>query len=194
MIISTEYDTSLWYMMMVDEKAGKELLDFIKQIPEPLMNNVRKTASQWLKGEIECNTEDTEYCSMDSPSEPDICYYFDLDDEGVLSLMKYKKAIEPQNKGEELIPEEQLFELKLVPMKREATPMLDYERWIGSITNTAKKEYNFDIRPKRYGFKVTRTFQSYNGSILPKRSIPINLKELPDDVTYENIMTMALKH
>ena len=41
MIFNKDYDSSLWNIIVVDRENRKDLVDFIKEIPEELFHNIK---------------------------------------------------------------------------------------------------------------------------------------------------------
>ena len=189
MIFDENYDRSLWYILKADRKDRKELVDFIKELPEEFLSMIRSAIEEEKKGEVKDISN--RYISKNNPN----AYYdFDLD---------YGLTITTGIFDGEM--EEDKFEILLFPTTLEEIDEMGYTNklivgTITDITNLDDEEieeiereyalYHFPI-----GYYVSHAHEIIKGKselVLFRR---VNNKRIPKDITKENISKRLLtKH
>lgn len=194
MIFDKDYDASLWYIVKADRKNRKEISDFIKEIPEKLLENIRLSINKLKNGEFHFDGETSDFYRCFSKNNPRVCYYFQIDDAECLTITKslYDEA-----------NEDDLFELMLFPVSPEYVNELENfeEDWIGTLTSNIKtthysnKASLIDCSESEYYIYNTPFghFVGYNREIFHgKRDIaifkPISLRRMPNDISREKIL------
>ena len=61
MIFDRGYDASLWYIVKADRKNRKEISDFIKEIPEELLENIRIAINKPKNGKFHLDGETSDF-------------------------------------------------------------------------------------------------------------------------------------
>ena len=190
MIFDKDYDAALWYIVKVDKKNRKEITDFVKEIPDKLLENIRVSIQKFKDGEYNSNDEKLDYYRCNSDNDPRVNYYFQIDDDECLTI---KKSFNDDN----------IFELMLFPIGPERVKYLDNfeEEWVGCVTNNIKTTHLGNqcelINCKEREYNIYKTpigyFVEYNREILNgKKDIgiykPINIKEMPKDIKRGNLL------
>ncbi len=181
MIFNDEYDASLWCMIKADKKNRKELVDFLKEIPEELIINVRTAINKAQEEQFEDETFSERYISKDNPS---IYYSYDVD----FMNLTITKSIDDGK------TEQDLFRLTLNPISLE-----DKFNWLGTISNVVNSEYisenmqvtdeierEYTIHHLPVGYFVS--YAVYSDKRESKHYRPISLKKIPNDLNRQNIL------
>ena len=198
MIFDRDYDASLWYIVKADKKNRKEISDFIKEIPEKLLENIRLAIKKSKNGEFDFDGETSDFYRCVSKNEPRVYYYFQIDEDGCLTITKSLY---------DGVNEDDLFELMLFPISPEYANELENfeEEWIGTVTNNIKtthindkfdlidcNESEYNIYNTPFGHFVGYSREIFHG----KRDIgiykPISLRRMPKDINKDNILCKKL--
>ena len=199
MILSKEYDAALWYMIKGSRKSRKTIINFFNELPPQLVENIRKEIQRYNEHpeqfQIMNSEEDIDYdfYTIPSPEDPKYRYYFDIDDEGCLTISKSKDA------PEEGFMEEEEFEIMIYPMRKEYTQNMDHydDEWIGTVSDNYKtkhvSQHMQHIDCDEIEFNLYRTplchFVQHYTTILNCRFeipvyIPINNNKVPDEISF----------
>ncbi len=198
MIFDRDYDASLWYIVKADRKNRKEISDFIKEIPEKLLENIRLAIKKLKNGEFHFDGQTSDFYRCVSKNDPRVFYYFQIDDDECLTITKSLY---------DGVNEDDLFELMLFPVSPEYANELENfeEEWIGTVTNNIKtthysesaglidcNESEYNIYNTPFGHFVGYSREIFHG----KRDIgiykPISLRRMPNDINRENILCKKL--
>ena len=198
MIFDRDYDASLWYIVKADRKNRKEISDFIKEIPEKLLENIRLAIKKLKNGEFHFDGQISDFYRCVSKNDPRVFYYFQIDEDECLTITKSLY---------DGVNEDDLFELMLFQVSPEYANELENfeEEWIGTVTNNIKtthysesaglidcNESEYNIYNTPFGHFVGYSREIFHG----KRDIgiykPINLRRMPNDINRENILCKKL--
>lgn len=198
MIFDKDYDASLWCIVKADRKNRKEIMDFINEIPEELLENIRISIEKLKKGEFIFDGETSDFYRCISKKQPRIFYYFQLDEDECLTIIK--SYYDGYN-------EDELFELEINPIKPEYFIKIGMfeEEYIGTLTNNIQTTH-FD---NKYGlidcteneYTLYKTpighFIAYGKEIPNSEKVvtmikPISLKRMPEDISKDNILCRRL--
>ena len=198
MIFDRDYDASLWYIVKADRKNRKEISDFIKEIPEVLLENIRLAIKKLKNGEFYINGETSNFYRCASNNNPMIYYYFQIDEAKCLTITKSLY---------DGVNEDDLFELMLFPVSPEYANKLENfeEELIGAVTNNIKithysdkaslidcNESEYNIYNTPFGHFIGYSREIFHG----KRDVgiykPISLRRMPNDIDRENILCRKL--
>ena len=61
MIFGKEYDLSLWYILKVRNKYRKKTIDFIKELPEEFLENIRTTYLKGINNNVGLDDEEDKF-------------------------------------------------------------------------------------------------------------------------------------
>ena len=199
MIFGKDYDASLWYIVKADRKNRKEIVKFIKEIPEQLLKNIRISIEKLDRKEFDFDGETSDFYSCASNNDSKIYFYFQIDEDGALTITKslYDSSIE-----------DELFELMLFPVNPEYVKQLENfeEEWLGTVTNNIKTTHTgenvglIDCNESEYNIYNTPFghFVGYNREILNGKTEisiykPVNSRKIPKDINKENLLVKRLK-
>jgi len=200
MIFGKDYDASLWYIVRADKKNGKELIEFIKELPNDLILEIRRIIERGrAMVEIEPGVEEELFDLYDCVSEidPHISYSFQVESDDALTITKTYT-------GEEGMQD--LFELRLYPVNPEYVKQMEYfqDEWFGQVVKSVrtmpmangyslpeenKREYNIYNTP--FGRLV-----SYNSELGEKEITvfkTVKLNRMPKDIDVETLQGKGLK-
>ena len=191
MIFDKNYDASLWSILKANRKGRKELSSFIKEIPEPLLNNIRKAIELFKNNEFKFDAQTSDFFRCISSNDPKIYFYFQLDNDGCLTITK--EYFDGQNSDE-------LFELMIYPLNLEEIKkmaVLDDE-WLGTVTTNIQTTHISEsvglVDCNESEYNIIRTpvgfFVQYEIELDDREKIgykPIILKLLPKDLNKKNL-------
>lgn len=196
MIFNKEYDASLWYIVKADRKKGKEIVEFLKGIPDDAISAIRNEIELQKGNDV---LEVPKIHRFMSKNESNIYYDFDVDPSDL--CLTISKGIDDGKMGIDL------FEIMLFPINLEELEELEYsdEEWLGIVTNitntkyiadnaqeTSEDEIEYNIHHFPIGYYVSHTKEILNG----KRELvlyrPVSIKKVPKNLTTENILRRRL--
>jgi len=198
MIFDKDYDASLWYILRADRRNRKEIAEFIKGIPEKLLDNIRASIKNLDKKEFCFDGETSDFYSCASANDPSIYYYFQIDEDNALTITK---ALYDGN------IEEELFQLMLFPVSPDCAKNLENfeEEWLGTVTNNIKTEHisndiglmecnesEYNIYNTPLGHFVSYSRELFNGNSEIAIFKPVNLRKVPKDINKENLLSKRL--
>lgn len=173
MVLSLDYDKSLWFILKNDKKNRKKILDFLKRIPSNLYMKLLDRIRNNLIVD-ECNEEIVN----------GIVYYYSIDSQdGSISLGAFHKKD---------VSENDIFMIKLYPF-RDVNEDKKYVS-IGSmlylkkdsdnnnIIDGGKYEYSLIKKNNKVDFVI---YDKY-GVFITKRKKKVNLCEIPSTVSLES--------
>jgi hypothetical protein len=199
MIFDKDYDASLWFILKSDAKNRKEIVEFIKEIPEELLEKIKESINKAKKEEFDFQDEFLDYYSCQSKNDPHISFYFQLDEDNALTLIK---SHTDENTKEDL------FELVLFPINKDFVKMLDFfeGEWLGTITNNIKtnridekvgliecdeNEYNIYNTP--IGNFISYSRRIFDGKYAFSIYKPVSLRRVPEDIEKTKIFRKTMK-
>ena len=193
MIFGKDYDTSLWFIMKADKKNRKEILEFIKDIPKELIENIRISLQKVKDKEFKFGEEPDTFYYKESEDDPRIYFDFEIDD--------YDKCLTISKNYCDGKTTDELFEIMLYPISREYIKecMDNFEdEWLGTITYeiktihlsdkvgiTEENEREYNIYKTPFGNIVSYTKQ------IGKSEREVNIFKpifgtIPDDIEIKN--------
>ena len=191
MIFDKEYDTSLFYIAKVKNKNRKELLEFIKEIPDELIEKIRIEIERAKAKEPESN-DDNFYLSV-SEKDPDIVFSFDVD------RMDYCLTILKERQDGNKVSRE--FELMLYPLDLENLQEFSSEEYLGLVSKDIKSSYisddiqEIDVEESEYyihhfpiGFFVSHNKELLGGKYEMVLYRPVNIKRVPTNIEKNNVL------
>jgi len=187
MIFGKEYDASLCYILKSNVMNRNEIIKFIEEIPDELIENIKKSIEDarhhYSYNERDKSIPTNVYCG-------DNVFHFLLRPDFGLEIIK---AYEKEDKLQVL------FELTLIPVDLEYLKKFELfeDEWIGNVTNNFRmyntefddKEYNIIRTPFGYGV-------FYNVILFNKLPFPIYRPidiEFSEDITKDDISKMRLR-
>lgn len=191
MIFDKEYDTSLFYIAKAKNKNRKELLEFIKEIPDELIEKIRIEIERAKAKEPESD-DDNFYLSV-SEKDPDVVFSFDVD------RMDYCLTILKERQDGKKISRE--FELMLYPLDLENLKEFSSEEYLGSVSKDNKFSYisddiqEIDVEESEYyihhfpiGFFVSHNKELLGGKYEMVLYRPVNIKRVPTNIEKNNVL------
>ena len=191
MIFDKEYDASLYYIAKVNNKNRKELLEFIKEIPDELIERIRIEIARAKAKEPESN-DDNFYLSV-SEKDPDIVYSFDID------RMDNCLTISKERQDDKIASCE--FELMLYPLDLENLKEFPSEEYLGLVSKDIKLSYisddiqEIDAEESEYyihhlpiGFFVSHNKELFDGKYEMVLYRPVNIKRVPTNIEKNNVL------
>ncbi len=191
MIFDNDYDNSLWYIVKADKKNRKELVDFLKEIPEELFDIIRKAIKEINGGYLEDTNDPISFRYKCKNSD----FYYDCNIDSFDMGINIEKGIDDGKMGKPL------FYMILYPTNLEQLKEIEIgdEMWIGSISNVANCEYladnmqqtdeietEYNIRHLPIGYFVSCAKYSDKREYMYYK--PISLKKIPNDLNRQNIL------
>lgn len=76
MIFGKEYDLSLWYMLKVRNQYRKRAIDFIKELPEEFLENIRTSYLKGINNNAGLEDGQDSFYNAQSNVDPSINYKF----------------------------------------------------------------------------------------------------------------------
>ena len=76
MIFGKEYDLSLWYMLKVRNQYRKKAIDFVKELPEEFLENIRTTYLKGIENNAGVDDGQDKFYNVQSKINPNIYYKF----------------------------------------------------------------------------------------------------------------------
>lgn len=195
MIFGKEYDLSLWYIIKADKRNRYKIIEFIKEIPIDLINNIDLAIEKSKNEEIDYSKYDGNIYKITSYKDSNIKYYFYIDNiDYCLTIAK-----EYNNDGKR----QTLFELMLFPLRLEMIKMFD-EEWIGTISNynsncslteisQINNKYEYNLYNTPIGYFISYHYKCKNIDKLVSIFKPINIRKVPEDLNKENLLVKKSK-
>ena len=188
MIFNDDYDASLWCIVKGDKKNRKQLVQFLRELPEELIWKIRETLAKADRYEL----EEVVSFSCKNKTYTDVYYSFDFDPDD-----PYITIVKGIDDGKMVI---NLFELMLNPINKEILKRYAVkEEWLGTISNSVDTKYITDnmqettelereymIRHLLIGYFVS--CEKYNDKRVSTHYKPIIIDRIPKDITRGNIL------
>ncbi|MBR3490160.1 MAG: hypothetical protein IKH36_01595 [Bacilli bacterium] len=199
MIFDEAYDTALWFIVKADKRKRKEIVEFLKEIPEELLANIRIAIEKYKKKEFDMNSEDDDFYFAQSKTNPEEYFHFQIDDDNALSISK-----EHATTG----MSEELFELMLFPVSREYAQNMEkfYDEWLGTLTTDVEttqitermqsvacdeREYNLYNTPIGHFVMFGKEIGKGDRTIPVIK--PVSLRKVPKDITINSLLSRRSK-
>ena len=182
MIFGNEYDLSLWYMLKVRNQYRKKAIDFVNELPEELLSNIRTTYFKGIKKNAGLNDGYAAFYNIQSNIDPNIYYKFYI---MCRDLYIYKiKIINGVEK--------KVFSLILHPNDfNDVLEMNKYnEKSLGSICigqypEISFMEVDYDLKKTYIGNTVSHTYILLSNVIQMKFYRPTNINNMPYEMFRE---------
>ena len=179
MIFGKEYDLSLWYMLKIKNIYGKKAIDFIKELPEEFLENIRATYFNGINNNAGLDDNTSEFYNVKSSVDSNIYYKFYI---MCRDLYMYKYQI---NDG----INREIFSLVLSP--NDSSDILQLgkkqERTLGSICTgqypeMSFKEVDYDLKKTALGYTISHTYILLQNFLNIKVSRPTSISNMPDEI------------
>jgi len=189
MIFGNEYDLSLWYMLKVRNQYRKKAIDFIKELPENLLENIRTTYLKGIENNAGLDDEKDPFDDIQSSVDPNIYYKFYI---MCRDLYIHKIQIVDGVSRE-------VFSLVLQP--NDAISIIQMEKSnkksLGSICTgqypkVSFKEVDYDLNKTCLGNMLSYTYVLLCNIIEIKFYKPTNIKNMPDEMFREESYSKRL--
>jgi len=203
MIFGNGFDEALWYMLKADRKNRKRIVEFIKGIPEELLEEIKSAVEQYQKWKKEGYVDgvwnpQTDFKVISGTADKSLNEYYNFYLYGNGTLSFYKST---GSKKEE----DELFDLELFDINNPSEiETLDGEELLGTIT-TAVKHYNsddtissecvlreYELIRTPLGYMVV--FTKENARILKERGKFVSTKSVPDNLTMQDLKTLTKRN
>ena len=182
MIFGNEYDMSLWYILKVRNKYRKSIIEFIKELPEEFLENIRTTYLKGIDKNVGLDDEEDKFYKVQSNVDSNIYYKFYIMC-GDLYIDKIK-IINGVSKN--------LFSLTLIPNNPNHIEQMDKNKeiYLGSISTgqlqeISYKELEYDLKKTNFGNMLSHTYFLLGGMIKIKFSRPASIKNMPEEMYRE---------
>ena len=174
MIFDKDYDASLWYILKLNKKNREDIAEFIKEIPEQLLDNIRISIKKLKKGIFEFDQQTSDFYRYISDKLPKVYYYFQIDENNCLTIAKMLYT------GlDEIMIKIKLFPISLVQDKKIE---------IGTLVNNNSNENKYLIYNNSIGQLIRYNKEKINGVRHISTYKPININTIPEDITKEKIL------
>ena len=182
MILGNEYDMSLWYILKVRNKYRKSIIEFIKELPEEFLENIRTAYLKGIDKNVGLDDEEDKFYKVQSNVDSNIYYKFYIMC-GDLYIDKIK-IINGVSKN--------LFSLTLIPNNPNHIEQMykNKEICLGSISTgqlqeISYKELEYDLKKTNFGNMLSHTYFLLGGMIKIKFSRPASIKNMPEEMYRE---------
>ena len=180
MIFGKDYDNALWYIVNSDRNGKKQLVDFIKELPEEMINCVSTTIKKISDNDYTCDDLQGVYQNKDDPS---ISYAYLLHGDNSLSIKKY--MVDSGNRKD-------IFRLLIYPLSRDDIKNIRFwnTKCLGETTNYLNSSgdtndignYEYSICYTPFGLCISYLKNSFdNKKTISLRNIS-NFKNIPNDL------------
>ena len=179
MIFGKEYDLSLWYMTKVKNPYWRKIINFIKELPEELLNNIRTTYIKGIDNNSGLDDKQDPFYNIQSKIDPSIYYKFYI---MCKDLYIYKiQTID----GEE----RQIFSITLSP--NNATDIINseknIERTLGSVCTgqypkISFKEVDYNLKKTGLGYILSHEYVLLGNTIDMKFYKFSSIKYMPEEM------------
>ncbi len=179
MIFGKEYDLSLWYMLKVKNLYGKKAIDFVKELPEEFLKNIKTV---YFKGigtnSGSFNNRDSFY-NVSSNTDSDIYYKF-----YIMCSDLYMYKIRMTDGADRVV-----FSLILSPNNPNDIMHLEKNnrRTLGSICTGHYPEINFkevdySLKKTGLGYMLSHSYSMLGNMIEMKFARPSSIKYMPEEM------------
>ena len=199
MLFDKDYDASLWFILKSDKKNRKEIIEFLKDMPEVFLERIRESIEQIKKDEFDFDGKDADYYKCHSRSDSSIYYYFQIDKDNALTItMSYTNGS----------TDKEMLELMIFPMNLEYVKKLGFfeGEWIGTLTNNIRakrissnaelvdcNENEYNIYNTPVGCFISYSRDLFDGKKTLTVYKPLNTKKIPEEIEKEQIFSKNLR-
>lgn len=179
MIFGKEYDLSLWYMSKVKNPYWRKIINFIKELPEELLNNIRTTYIKGIDNNSGLEDKQDPFYNIQSKIDPSIYYKFYI---MCKDLYIYKiQTIDRE--------ERQIFSITLSP--NNATDIINLEknieRTLGSVCTgqypkIGFKEVDYNLKKTGLGYILSHEYVLLGNTIDMKFYKFSSIKYMPEEM------------
>ncbi len=182
MIFGKEYDLSLWYMLKVRNQYRKKAIDFVKELPEEFLENIRTTYLKGIEKNAVVGVGQDKFYNVQSKINPNIYYKFYI---MCRDLYIYKIRIVDGISRE-------VFSLVLNPNDSSDIMHLEKskERMLGSICTgqypeISFKEVDYNLKKSCFGYMLSHTYVLLGNMIEIKLGRPASINNMPEEMYRE---------
>lgn len=183
MIFGKEYDLSLWYMLKVKNKYRKKTIDFIKELPEEFLENIRAAYCKGTEKNAGLDDEQDPFYNIQSSVDPNIYYKFYI---MCRDLHIYKmKTVDGVKREFFSLVLNQNDAKSIVDMPKNHKKPLGIIS-VGQYSELSYKEVDYDLKKTRFGNMISYTYVLLDNLIEIKLSRPTSIKNMPDEMYRNN--------
>ncbi len=182
MIFGKDYDLSLWYILKARNKYRKRIIDFIKELPEDFLENIRAAYLKGINNNVGLNDEQDKFYKVQSNVDSNIYYKFYIMCSDL--YIDKIKIINGVSKN--------LFSVSLIPNNHNYIEQMNKNKEIslGSISTGQLQEINYkeivyDLKKTNFGNVLSYTLFLLGGMIKIKFFRPTGIKNMPDEMYRE---------
>ena len=182
MIFGKEYDLSLWFILKVRNKYRKKTIDFIKELPEEFLENIRTAYLKGINNNVGLDNEEDKFYKVQSNVDSNIYYkFYIMCSDLYIDKIKIINGVSKK-----------LLSLTLIPNNPYYIEQMDKNKEIclGSISTGQLQEINYkelvyDLKKTNFGNVLTHTYYLLGGMIMIKFFRPASIKNMPDEMYCE---------
>ena len=183
MIFGKEYDLSLWYMLKVNNYYRKKAIDFIKELPEVFLENIRTTYFDGIEHNAGLDDKQDPFYNIQSSVNPNIYYrFYIMCRELYISKVQIVDGV---SRG--------VFVLVLNPNDIDSIIEMQKtnKKFLGSIglgqyPELSYKEIDYDLKKTYFGNMILHTYVFLGNLIQIKLCRPTSIKNMPIEIYRED--------
>ena len=179
MIFGNEYDLSLWYMLKVRNRYRKKTINFVKELPEELLENIRTTYLKGIKNNSGVGDDKDEFYNVRSKVDSDTYYKFYIMCRD-LYIIKTQVVAGARR---------QVYSLCLSPLSPDEIMHLknSKERQLGSVgighyPKISYIEVDYSLKRRKSGYWITHTYAILGNLIEIRFGRPVSIKNMPEEM------------
>ena len=179
MIFGKEYDLSLWYMLKVKNIYRKKTIDFVKEVPEEFLENIKRTYINGIENNAGVDDDYNLFYNIQSDNDTSVYYKFYI---MCRDLYMYKiKTIDGKDK--------KLFSLTLSP--NNPTDIMNMKKnkkrtlgsiCIGEYSQNSFKEVDYNIKKTEFGYMLLHNHVLLMNMLEMKFLRPTSTKYMPEEM------------
>lgn len=177
-----EYDLSLWYISKVRNQYRKRAVDFVKELPEEFLENIRTCYLKGINNNAGVDDGDDTFYNVRSKCDPNIYYKFyimcrDLYIEKIrivdgVSRTLFSIMLSPNDSSD------------IVHLKKSKERMLGSIS-IGQFLTIGYKEVAYSMKKMCFGYMIIQTYYLLGGMIEINFGWPVHINNMPDELFRE---------
>lgn len=179
MIFGKEYDLSLWYMLKVKNLYLGKTINFIKELPEELLNNIQTTYIKGTNNNRGLDDKQDPFYNIQSEVNPNIYYKF-----YIMCRDLYIFKMQTTNGVDRVI-----FSITLSPNNSNDIINLEKnkKRTLGSICigqypEKNCKEVDYSLKKTGLGYVLSHNYVMLGNMIEIKFARPSSIKYMPEEM------------
>ena len=179
MIFGNKYDLSLWYMLKVKNLYSKKTIDFVKELPEEFLENIRAAYIKGIDNNIGLDNDKDPFYNIKSSAEPNTYYKFYI---MCKDLYMYKiQAVDGVDK--------KVFSLVLSP--NDSNGIMDLKNnhgkplgsiCMGEYPEISFKEVDYNLKKTELGYMLSYSYVLLRNTIEMTFIRPTSIKYMPEEM------------